>query len=438
MRMKSRTPKVLHRICGKEMITLVVESTKGAGLSRIVVVVPTESDPIRDVLDSGVEFATQSQPQGTGHAVLQARDALEGLDTVLVLVGDIPLIRSETLTALKELHEERESCVTMLTAKNVNTDGLGRVRRDDVGAVARVVEADQADRATELIGEVNCGVYSFRASWLWENLERLKPSTRGDVLLTDLIALAVEQRLTVESFSSKDPEETLGVNNRLHLAKAEAILRDRLRERWMIHGVGMPDPSSVYLDADVELGQDTVVLPNTHITGKTRIGAACRVGPNSMVHNSAIGDRCRITSSMVDGSTLDEDVEVGPFSNIRPGCHLEARVHIGTSAEVKNSHLGAGTASGHFSYIGDAHLGANVNIGAGTVTCNYDGENKNETHIGDNAFIGCDSMLIAPVRIGARSLTGAGAVITKDVPSDSLAIGVPARISPKNSEHASD
>ena len=436
--MNSRTPKVLHRICGKEMISLVVEATTNAGLAPIVVVVPPNSEPIRNALGSGVNFATQVEPLGTGHAVLQARDALHGLDSVFVLIGDIPLIRAETLRKIKKLHDEHEACITMLTATNVDADGLGRVLRDDSGAIAAVVEDDQADESTASITEVNSGVYCFRASWMLENLERLPPSPRGDVLLTDLIALAVEQRMTVTSLCSKDAEETLGVNNRLHLARAEAVLCGRLRERWMLRGVTMPDPSSVYLDSDVELGQDTVVLPNTHITGKTRIGTGCRVGPNSMVHDSVIGDRCRITSSMVEGSTLEEDVDVGPFSNIRTGCHLGAGVHIGTSAEVKNSRLGPGTASGHFSYIGDAHLGANVNIGAGTVTCNYDGEKKNETHIGDDAFIGCDSMLIAPVRIGARSWTGAGAVVTKDVPSDSMAVGVPARISPKKTNRGSD
>ena len=436
--MNSRTPKVLHRICGKEMISLVVESTKGAGLCPIVVVVPANSEPMRDILDSSVSFATQSEPLGTGHAVLQARDALRGLDSLFVLIGDVPLIRAETLTTIKKLHDKHEACITMLTATNVNTDGLGRVLRDDSGAIVAVVEDDQADEDTASITEVNSGVYCFRASWMWENLESLAPSPRGEVLLTDLIALAVKQRMTVESLYSEDPDETLGVNTRLHLARAEAVLCGRLRERWMVRGVSMPDPSTVYLDSDVELGQDTVLLPNTHITGKTRIGTGCRVGPNSIVHDSVIGDRCRITSSMVEGSTLEEDVDVGPFSNIRPGCHLGARVHIGTSAEVKNSRLGPDTSSGHFSYIGDAHLGAGVNIGAGTVTCNYDGVKKNETYIGDNALIGSDSMLVAPVRVGARSSTGAGAVITKDVPPDSLAVGVPARISPKNTKRGPD
>ena len=433
-RMNSRTPKVLHRICGKEMVALVVAAAHQAGLGRILVVVPSESQPFHDVLSSSVDYAVQGEPLGSGDAVLRARSTVRGLQSIVVLSGDVPLILPETLTKLKRLHEEREACITMLTARNVNPDGLGRVVRTDSGAITAVVEEEQADEETVSITEINAGVYCFRGAWLWENLEMLKPSPRGELLLTDLIEAAAQQGMTVESVSSKCPEETLGINNRVQLAEAEATLRRRLLERWMMGGVTMPDPYSVYIDSDSEFGQDTVLLPNTHITGASRVGERCEIGPNSVVRDSIIGDGCRITSSVVDGSTLEKDVDVGPFSNIRGGCHLGAGVHIGTSVEIKNSRIGPGTASGHFSYIGDADLGAKVNIGAGTVTCNYDGEKKNKTYIGDGAFIGCDTMLIAPVTIGARSWTGAGAVVTKDVPPDSLAVGVPAKISPRNGE----
>ncbi len=433
-RMSSRTPKVLHRICGKEMVALVVDAAQQAGLGRVVVVVPSECQPFHDVLSSGVDYAVQHKPLGSGDAVLQARPVVKGLQSIVVLSGDVPLILPETLAEMKRLHEEREACITILTAKNVNPDGLGRVVRTDSGAIAAVIEEDQADQATVSIAEINAGVYCFRGSWLWENLEKLTPSPRGELLLTDLIEAAAQQGMIIESVSSKCPEETLGVNNRVQLAVAEATLRRRLLERWMMSGVTVPDPSSVYIDSDAEFGEDTVLLPNTHVTGASRIGKQCEIGPNSVVRDSIIGDGCRITSSVVDGSTLEADVEVGPFSNIRAGCRLGAGVHIGTSVEIKNSRIGPGTASGHFSYIGDADLGANVNIGAGTVTCNYDGEKKHKTYIGDGAFIGCDTMLIAPLTIGARSWTGAGAVVTKDVPPDSLAVGVPAKISPRNGE----
>ena len=433
-RMNSRTPKVLHRICGKAMVAHVVAAAHQAGLGRILAVVPSESQPFHDVLSSSVDYAVQCEPLGTGDAVLRARSAVQGLQSIVVLSGDVPLILPETLAKLKRLHEEREACITLLTARNVNPDGLGRVVRTDSGAIVAVIEEEQADEETVSISEINAGVYCFRGAWLWENLEKLTPSARGELLLTDLIEAAAQQGMTVESISSKYPEETLGVNNRVQLAEAEATLRRRLLERWMMGGVTMPDPSSVYIDSDSEFGQDTVLLPNTHITGASRVGKHCEIGPNSVVRDSIIGDGCRITSSVVDGSTLEKGVDIGPFSNIRAGCHLGAGVHIGTSVEIKNSRIGPGTASGHFSYIGDADLGANVNIGAGTVTCNYDGEKKNKTYIGDGAFIGCDTMLIAPVTIGARSWTGAGAVVTKDVPPDSLAVGVPAKISPRSGD----
>jgi bifunctional UDP-N-acetylglucosamine pyrophosphorylase/glucosamine-1-phosphate N-acetyltransferase len=226
-------------------------------------------------------------------------------------------------------------------------------------------------------------------------------------------------------------QEILGVNTRVDLARAEAALRQAVRRTWMLSGVTMPDPASVYIDLDVELGQDTIVLPNTHISGRTRIGPRCIIGPNSMIDGSEIGEGCEILASVVEGATLDEAVHVGPFSHIRPGSQLESGVHIGNFAEVKKSRLGRGARSGHFSYLGDAEIGAHVNIGAGTVTCNYDGVRKHRTLIEDDAFIGSDSMLVAPVTIGARSTTGAGAVVTRDVPADSMAVGIPARLRPK-------
>ena len=296
-----------------------------------------------------------------------------------------------------------------------------------MGTITAVVEEADADEATLSVPEINGGAYCFRSAWLWDSLRAVPPSPSGEVRLTDLVGLAAQQGMAVESVRSRDPHETLGVNTRVHLAKAEAVLRERIREQWMLRGVTMPDPGSVYIDATAELDQDTTVLPNTHITGRSRIGRSCEIGPNSIISDSLIGDRCKIKAAVIEGSTLDEGVDAGPFSYIRPGSHLEEEVHIGSFAEVKSSRLGPGSRSGHFSYIGDADVGANVNIGAGTVTCNYDGERKHRTTIGDDAFIGSDTMLVAPVNVGARASTGAGAVVTKDVPPDSLVVGVPAR-----------
>ena len=430
-RMRSQTPKVLHRICGKELVGLVVDAAVDAGLDPIVVVVPDDSQAIRDAFGPGVVYVEQPRPLGTGHALLQARPALKGLDNVVVLCGDVPLVQPATLRRLVQLHDEREACITLLTSASANPDGLGRVVRSPSGTITAVVEERDADETTLSITEINGGTYCFRSHWLWNSLESLAPSTDGEVLLTDLVAIAAEQGMTIESVQAVDPSETLGVNDRAQLAEAEAVLRQRIRQRWMHDGVSMPDPSSVYIDSSVQLGPDTVVLPNSHVTGSSRIGRDCEIGPNSIIHDSVVGDRCRIVASVIEGSTLDDGVGAGPFSHVRPGSHLEQDVYIGNYAEIKNSRLGRGTKSGHFSFIGDADVGANVNIGAGTVTCNYDGERKHPTVIEDDAFIGCDSMLVAPVTIGARSWTGAGAVVTKDVPADSLAVGVPARVSPK-------
>ena len=430
-RMKSRVPKVLHRVCGREMVGLVVDTAKGAGLDFTVVVVAPDSPAIKDTLGDSVTYAVQPKPLGSGHALLQARGLLEGVDNIAVLYGDVPLVRSETLSSVMRAHLDMNACVTLLTATPASPDGLGRVIRDSSGAVTAVVEDSDADEQTRAIPEINSGIYCFRCSWLWPTLESLAPSSNGEFFLTDLVSAAARQGMAVESVLSSQPEETLGVNTRVHLAQAEATLRRRILERWMLAGVSMPDPATVYIDVDAELAQDTVVLPNTHIKGASRIGRESEIGPDTTIDDSVIGVECKVTSSVIKGSTLEDGVDVGPFSHIRPGTYLEAGVHIGSFAEVKKSRLGRGTRSGHFSYIGDAEVGANVNIGAGTVTCNYDGVSKHRTRIGDDAFIGSDTMLVAPVTIGARSSTGAGAVVTSDVPPDSLAVGVPARVRAK-------
>jgi len=430
-RMRSHTPKVLHRLCGLEMVSLVVETARRAGLGPIVVVIPPASGLIREALDGDVIFAEQPEPLGSGDALLRARDAVGDADSVTVLYADVPALRPDTVQGLVAHHDETGAAVTLLTARRDQPDGLGRVVRSPAGRITEIVEEPDADDAIRAITECNAGTYCLATSWLWDGLAALGPSRSGEVYLTDLVAVASRQGLTVESRESKDPEETLGVNDRIQLAEADAVLRRRILNDWMLRGVSVLDPSSVYIDATVRLGQDTVVLPNTHILGQTRIGLNCEIGPNSVVRDSVIGDECRVIASVVEASALHQGVDVGPFSHIRPGSTLEEGTHIGNFAEVKNSRLGPGTRSGHFSYIGDADVGANVNIGAGTVTCNFDGEKKNKTFIGDDAFIGSDTMLVAPVTLGSGSSTGAGSVVTRDVPNESLAIGAPAKVVPK-------
>lgn len=432
-RMRSRVPKVLHRVCGKEMISLVVRSAEDAGLGPAYVVVPSDSSPFFDVLGDRVRYVKQTEQMGSGHALLQARSALDAVDNVAVLNGDVPLIRPKTMAELMCVHLESNAAVSILTATVSDPSGFGRVLRDEAGEVVGVIEEVDADEPTKAINEVNAGVYLFDTAWLWGSLDGLLPSPNGEVYITDLISAAAEQKTRIASFETENPEEIIGVNNRVQLAEAAAALQRRIRERWMVAGVTMHDPAAVYIDCDAEIGPDTVIHPNTHVGGATIIGQGCEIGPNTDIEGCLIGDGCTIVSSRLEGSTLENDVHVGPFSHVRQQSHLEAGVYVGTGVEVKESRLGHGAKSNHFSYIGDALIGTNVNIGAGAVTCNYDGECKNTTVIEDGTFIGCDTMMVAPVTIGARSVTGAGAVVTKDIPPDTLAKGVPAEHEPIDS-----
>ena len=432
--MRSRLPKVLHPVCGRTMLSLVVETAKAAGSSPIVVVVPPESPEIRQSLDDGVLCVEQPHPLGSGDAVLQAQGVVEDADTIAVLYGDVPLIRPETVGEMVRAHEAAGAGVTLLTARVPDPDGLGRIVRNGSGEITSVVEESDADPATRAITEVSCGAYCFSGLWLRDNVGTLRPSSGGELYLTGLVSRAATQRVPVASVQADEPRDTLGVNTRLQLADAEAVLRERVLQRWMLEGVTIADPASVYIDVDVRLGQDSVVLPNTHVNGRSVIGRDCEIGPNTIIRDCVVGDGCRVVASVLEGSTLEDGVEAGPFSHVRPGSHLESGVRLGNYTEVKNSRLGRDTRSGHFSFVGDADVGANVNIGAGTITCNYDGHDKHRTVIGDGAFIGSDTMLVAPVTIGQRATTGAGAVVTRDVPADSLAKGVPAKTRPKKPE----
>ena len=410
------------------MLQIITELAATAGLGPCIVVVSGESDAVRDALGSDCLYAVQEEQLGTGHALMQVQDAIPDCDNIVVLAGDTPLLRPQTLVELTKTHLASEAPVTMLTSSLTDPAGLGRVVRDSDGRIAAVVEHKEADPETLSINEINAGTYCFRTSWLWDNLPCLRYSSTGEMFLTDLVGVAASQGREVASVTVEDSAEALGINTRVELSRAESVMRDRIRRHWMMEGVTIPDPDSVYIDHDARIGIDSVVLPNTHIRGGTTIGEDCEIGPNSVIEESRIGDQCRIVSSVVEEAVIESDVQVGPFSHLRPGAYLESEVRIGNFGEIKNSRIGRATKSGHFSYIGDAEVGANVNMGAGSITCNYDGENKNRTVIGDDVFIGCDTMMVAPVTIGDRSYTGTGSVINKDVPPDSGAIGAPARI----------
>jgi bifunctional UDP-N-acetylglucosamine pyrophosphorylase/glucosamine-1-phosphate N-acetyltransferase len=349
-------------------------------------------------------------------------------DLVLVTYADMPLLSGETLARLVEKAQSHSGPISMLTVTTDETRGFGRILRDPAGLVSGIVEEAQATPDQMGIHELNPGVYCFRASWLWPALKRIQLSPKGEYYLTDLVGMAVAEGQAVETMSVEDPNEMIGINTRLHLAQAEALLRMRINRQWMLAGVTMVDPASTYIEPGVTLGQDTILWPGTYLQGSTQIGVDCVIGPNTIIIDTKVGDGCTLLASVLEYALIEDHVEMGPYCHLRKGAHLSTGVHMGNFGEVKNSTLGPGTKMGHFSYMGDAQVGADVNIGAGTITCNFDGVHKNPTEIGEGAFIGSDTMLVAPVKVGAGAKTGAGAVVTKDIPPNSLAVGVPARV----------
>jgi bifunctional UDP-N-acetylglucosamine pyrophosphorylase/glucosamine-1-phosphate N-acetyltransferase len=429
-RMKSKLAKVLHPVAGKPMVEYGVDAAAAAGVTKTVLVIGHQGDQVRAVLGERATYVEQPEPRGTGDAVKCAANVLRDRAAhVLVFYADMPLLQADTLRALIEKHHATRATLTMLTVVSDDPMGFGRIVRDANGSVRRIVEEVEATPQEFAIQELNPGVYCFNAQWLWQNLAQLKPSPKkGEYYLTDLLEMAVTQGVGVETETIADVWQALGINTRAQLANAEAVLRERIRERIMADGATLLDPASTYIDADVVIGQDTVILPNTHLQGKTRIGSDCHIGPNAIIRDSVIGDACTIGPSVIEESTLEDHVEMGPFCHLRPKSYLSQHVHLGNYAEVKNSRLGEGVHMGHFSYAGDADIGAHTNYSAGVITCNYDGKQKHRTVIGENAFIGSDSMLVAPLKIGNYARTGAGAVVTQDIPAHALAVGVPARV----------
>ncbi|MCS7010462.1 MAG: bifunctional UDP-N-acetylglucosamine diphosphorylase/glucosamine-1-phosphate N-acetyltransferase GlmU [Anaerolineales bacterium] len=427
-RMKSGLPKVLHPICGQPMIEYALRAAWEATTELPVVVIGHGAEAVRQFLGEAAECVVQEPQLGTAHAVQQAEPLLRGAtDLVLVTYADMPLLRPETLKRLVETQRQNSGPITLLTVFSANPRGFGRILRDEQGRISGIVEEAVASPEQLAIRELNVGAYCFRADWLWDALPRIPISPKGEYYLTDTVALAVADGFSVASMVLEDWEETIGVNTRIHLAEAEAAMRRRINNEHMLAGVTLIDPATTYIEPGVVIGQDTVIWPNTYLRGETVIGRDCIIGPDTMITDSTIGNACMILKSVLEGAVVEDHVDIGPFARLRKGAHLCEGVHMGNFGEVKDSTLGPGVKMGHFSYIGNATIGANVNIGAGTITCNYDGERKNHTEIGDDAFIGSDTMLVAPVKVGARARTGAGAVVTKDVPPDTLVVGVPAR-----------
>lgn len=434
-RMRSDLPKVLHPLAGKPLIQYALDLAASLGENLPVVVVGHEADQVRQRAGGQARFAVQEQRLGTANAVLAAQPLAAGeADLVVVISADMPLLRPQTLQELVALQRENPGPLTMLTVNSDNPRGFGRVVRSAQGSVAAIVEEAQATPEQLALRELNVGAYCFRDEWLWQALQRVKLSPKGEYYLTDVVEIAVGEGQQVRALVADDMQETVGINTRVHLAEAEAILRSRINTAWMEGGVTLIDPASTYIDASVRIGQDTVIWPNTYLHGETVIGPGCMIGPNTIIHDTQIGSRCKVLASVLEKAVLEDGVDIGPFARLRKGAHLANGVHMGNFGEVKDSYLGPGTKMGHFSYIGNARIGKDVNIGAGTITCNYDGKQKHLTEIEDNVFIGSDTMLVAPVRIGAQAHTGAGAVVTKDVPAGSTVVGVPAHPLQKSKE----
>lgn len=428
-RMKSDLPKVLHPLCGKPMLWHILEAVRAASTEKPVVVVGHGADDVKDFVGEQADCVLQEPQLGTGHAVLQAESLLKGRsDYVLVTYADMPLLRGETFQRLVETQQNNPGPLSLLTAIADDPRGFGRIVRNAAGTVNAIVEEYVATPEQLAIKELNVGAYCFKAEWLWDALHRIRRNPqKGEYYLTDIVELAVKDDLPVRAVLHDDLVETIGINTRVHLAEAESAMRQRINRRHMLDGVTMVDPSSTYISVGAKIGRDTVIMPNTYIQGKTEIGEGCTLGPNAHIRDTQIGNNCRVFMSVMEGAVLEDGVDMGPFARLRRGAHLGKHVHMGNFGEVKDSYLAEGVKMGHFSYIGNATIGANTNIGAGTITCNYDGEKKNPTEIGEDVFIGSDTMLVAPLKLGNRARTGAGAVVTHDVPADTLAVGVPAR-----------
>jgi bifunctional UDP-N-acetylglucosamine pyrophosphorylase/glucosamine-1-phosphate N-acetyltransferase len=430
-RMKSSKPKVLHELCGRPMLAYVLDAAEDADRRRPLVVYSPPTAAIVDVFADRADFALQESPRGTADAV-RAALAVAPADVaeVLVLSGDVPLVDPELLAELLDLRRAREAVMAIVSVHALNPEGLGRViRSDDGGQVIRIVEQKDATPEDLQVDEINSGVYAFDAAWLRGRIGDVQASpVSGEFYLPALVELARADHRPVVSLVVEDDGTLAGINDRAQLAEAEFDLRMAINEAHMLSGVTIVDPSSVYIDASVELAEDVTIEPNVILRGATRIGPGTRVGAGSQIVDTIVGRDCVIWASILESSEVEDEVQIGPFSHLRPKSSIGRKAKLGNFAEVKASRLEAGVQQHHFSYIGDAVLGEKTNVGAGTITCNFDGARKHKTKVGKRVFLGSDTMLVAPIELGDDSRTGAGSVVTRDVPAGMLAVGVPARI----------
>ena len=423
-RMKSKMPKVLHKVCGKPLSKWVIDASKAAGADKVCAVVGHKAETVKEVLGDVCEFAVQAEQKGTGHAVMQAIDVIKNSKgEVVILNGDTPLITAETINKAIEYHKNNGNQATVITAILDDATGYGRIVRDNDGSVLKIVEQKDASEEEKKINEVNSGMYVFDAQSLVYALDKITPNNaQGEYYLTDTLEILLSAGKKIGGYAISDNDEIRGINDRVQLNEAEKIMQKRINEYHMRNGVTMRNPESVYIEDGVEIGNDTEICQNVTIKSGTKIGSDCVIGSGSMLDRAVIHDGVDVLSSVILESEVDEGTHVGPFAYIRPNCHVGKEVKVGDFVELKNSNIDDGTKISHLTYIGDSDVGKRVNFGCGTVTCNYDGKKKYRTTIGDDCFVGCNTNFVSPINVGDGVYIAAGSTITEDIPENSLSI----------------
>ena len=423
-RMKSKMPKVLHKVCGKPLSKWVIDASKAAGADKVCAVVGHKAETVKEVLGDVCEFALQTEQKGTGHAVMQAIDVIKNSKgEVVILNGDTPLITAETINKAIEYHKNNGNQATVITAILDDATGYGRIVRDNDGSVLKIVEQKDASEEEKKINEVNSGMYVFDAQSLVYALDKITPNNaQGEYYLTDTLEILLSAGKKIGGYAISDNDEIRGINDRVQLNEAEKIMQKRINEYHMRNGVTMRNPESVYIEDGVEIGNDTEICQNVTIKSGTKIGSDCVIGSGSMLDRAVIHDGVDVLSSVILESEVDEGTHVGPFAYIRPNCHVGKEVKVGDFVELKNSNIDDGTKISHLTYIGDSDVGKRVNFGCGTVTCNYDGKKKYRTTIGDDCFVGCNTNFVSPINVGDGVYIAAGSTITEDIPDNRLSI----------------
>ena len=430
-RMQSKLYKVLHKVCDRTMVELVLDSLSDLEMQEVITVVGHGAERVKEVLGDRTKFVLQAEQLGTAHAVKVAKDELKDKEgTTIVMYGDTPLIRPETINSMLDHHENTNAKATVLTAIADDPFAYGRIIRDVNGKLVKIVEEKDATEQEKKIKEINSGIYCFDNKLLFEMLEKVKnDNNQGEYYLPDVLALIREQKEIIETYLCNDFDETFGVNDRVALAYAESVMRNRINTKHMLAGVTLVDPTNTYIAPNAIIGRDTTIYPNVTIKSNTVIGEDCQIKPNSYLENTKIGNGVKVLSSTISDSKIGDFTSVGPYAHIRNNCDLGEHVRIGNFVELKNTTYGDGSKTAHLSYLGDAEVGNNTNIGCGTITVNYDGKNKYKTKIGSDAFIGCNSNLIAPLEIGDGAVVAAGTTVTENAPDDALVI---ARVKQEN------